>query len=746
MKLKRLLTAALSAVMALSVCALPAMAEDSGTTTTTTTPQKTASVIDTGRTGSITIYKYNTTTATARGETGTGETQTPPAGATALRGAEFTIYRVEDANWLAKYYGGETLAEGEKTPKVDDYFKKDADGHVISYEAANLVTGIAANAKPSQVTDENGYAKFDNLALGLYLVIETKVPQSVVTAVTPFLVSVPMTRVQTGDTATEGQLKEWLYDVTVYPKNSTVKGTIYLEKKGVIGNDKDHETALPGVKFKLERLNDGVELTAAVDTDWTLIKPAKKGTEEQKEYFVTGSEGKIEVADLTPGTYRFTELGYETKQDNKYIVNGGDRYVFVVGKDGHTVSKPADDIYTNNGDYEVSNVITGTVKVYNYAPDVDKQVQKHGDANTWQDAADYNVGDKVPYKITVTVPENIARLKTFVVKDTPTNLDDDKSTIRVQYVDATGTTTLNQGTSENPREIKAIREIVGSNSDKGFEIEFNPDKMANYAGKEIVITYSATLKDAAVSTTAGNTNKVSLVYSNKVKTDVAPETKDDKKQVQDETVVYTFKIKINKTNEGGTGLNGVEFDLYKEVPAGTTNAITGNPAKELGLDITKSWLKVNTQPLTTKTVGSENGILEVNGLANGTYKIVETKTLKDYNLLKEPVDVTLNIAYKTTWTKTDTYNNGVWVKSDVTKAQEDFTTGRTPTTGETMNGGTQSGVGNTGMITKTIINRKGFNLPVTGGFGTLLFSGIGVLLVLAGVSVLFSLKKKNKRA
>lgn len=745
MKLKRLLTAALSAVMALSVCALPAMADESGTPATTT-PQKTASVIDTGRTGSITIYKYNTTTATAQGETGTGETQTPPAGATALRGAEFTIYQVEDANWLAKYYGGEKLAEGEKTPKVDDYFKKGADGHVISYEAANLVDGIAANAKPSEVTNEKGYAKFDNLDLGLYLVIETKVPQSVVTAVTPFLVSVPMTRVQTGNTATGGQLKEWLYDVTVYPKNSTVKGTICLEKKGVIGNDKANETALPGVKFKLERLNDGVELTAAVDTDWTLIKPAKKGTEEQKEYFVTGSEGKIEVADLTPGTYRFTELGYETKQDNKYIVNGGDRYVFVVGKDGHTVSKPADDIYTNNGDYKVSNTTIGTVTVYNYAPDVDKQVQKHGDANTWQDAADYNVGDKVPYKITVTVPENIARLKTFVVKDTPTNLDDDISTIQVQYVDGANTTTLKQDASGTPGEIKAIREIVGSNSDKGFEIEFNPDKMANYAGKEIVITYSATLKDAAVSTTAGNTNKVSLVYSNKVKTDVAPETKDDKKQVQDETVVYTFKIKINKTNEGGTGLNGVEFDLYKEVPAGTTNAITGNPAKELGLDITKSWLKVNTQPLTTKTVGSENGILEVNGLANGTYKIVETKTLKDYNLLKEPVDVTLNIAYKTTWTKTDTYNNGVWVKSDVTKAQEDFTTGRTPTTGETMNGGTQSGVGNTGMITKTIINRKGFNLPVTGGFGTLLFSGIGVLLVLAGVSVLFSLKKKNNRA
>lgn len=739
MKLKRLLTAALSAVMALSVCALPAMAEDSGTTATTT-PQKPASVIDTSKKGSITIYKYNKTSATAQGETGTGETQTPPAGATALRGAEFTIYQVEDANWLEKYYGGKELATGEKTPEVDDYFQKDAGGQVTSYEAANLVDGIAA--KQTEVTDEKGYAKFDNLDLGLYLVIETKVPQSVVTAVTPFLVSVPMTRVQTGNTATEGQLKEWLYDVTVYPKNSTVKGTIYLEKKGVIGNDKARMTALPGVKFKLERLNDGVELTTAEAADWTLIKPAKKSTEEQKEYFVTGSEGKIEVADLTPGTYRFTELGYETNQDNKYIVNGDDRYVFVVDKDGHTVSKPTDGIYTSNEDYEVNNATTGTVTVYNYAPDVDKQVQKHGDANTWQDAADYNVGDKIPYKITVTVPENIARLKTFVVKDTPTNLDDDKDSIQVQYVDGANTTTLNQATSGNPGAIKEIREMIaGSNSDKGFEIEFNPAQMATYAGGKIVITYSATLKGTAVSTTAGNTNKVSLIYSNKVKTHGGPETGDDKKQVQDETVVYTFKIKINKTNENGTGLDGVEFDLYKEVPMGTTNAITGDQAKALGLGSSKSWLKVNTQPLKTKTVGGASGILEVNGLANGTYKIVETKTLKDYNLLKEPVDVTLSIAYKTTWTKTDTYSNGVCVKTEVKKAQEDFTTGR-----ESTNGGTQSGENGVGMISKTIINRKGFNLPTTGGFGTLLFSGIGVLLVLAGVSVLFSLKKKNKRA
>ena len=731
-KAKRFLTGLLSAALALSLCAMPAMAAEGGTVDTSK-PQKTTSVIDTNKKGSITIYKYNIADKNIQGETGTGEIQTPPAGATPLRGAEFTIYQVKNADWLQEYYGGGALAKGEKAPEVNDYFNKDEHGAVKSYEASNLVEGITK--KESQTTNDEGFAQFKNLDLGLYLVIETKKPQSVVTAVTPFLVSVPITRVQTGDQATNGQLQEWLYDIVVYPKNSTVKGTIYLEKKGVIGNDKEHSTALPGVKFQLERLKDGVELENATDGDWTLIQPPKKqGEEEQKNYFVTDADGKIQVDDLTPGTYRFTEIDYETKQDEKYIVNAGDRYVFIVNQDGKTVVKP--DSENNNNDYVASN---NTVTVYNYAPDVNKQVQKRGDVNTWQEAADYNVGDMVPYKVTVTVPENIARLKTFTVTDTPTNLKDDVSTIKVQYVEGGKTTELKQSTETEINEIKKI-EGVGN----GFEIQFNPEKMAQYAGKEIVITYQAKLLSDAVSTTDGNSNKVSLIYSNKVKTDDVPDAEKDKKTVQDETVVYTFKIKITKTDEKGNGLNGVEFDLYKEVTAGTANAITGNEAKAKGLDETKCWLKVNELPLTTKKVDGVDGILEVKGLANGTYKLVETKTLKDYNLLKEPVDVSLDIAYKTTWTETNHYENGVWVKRDVTKKSEKFDSKE-----EGTNGGTQDGVtdkdGKTyGRHDTVIINRKGFNLPTTGGFGTLLFSGIGVLLVVAGVGVLLSLKKKNR--
>ena len=105
--------------------------------------------------------------------------------------------------------------------------------------------------------------------------------------------------------------------------------------------------------------------------------------------------------------------------------------------------------------------------------------------------------------------------------------------------------------------------------------------------------------------------------------------------------------------------------------------------------------------------------------------------------MQAPVKVELNIAYKTTWTESLEYKGDVLVKHDVAKKVETFTKDGTQT-GVTEGGKTY------GRHVTEIINRKGFDLPTTGGFGTLLFSVIGVLLVVAGVGVLLSLKKKNR--
>lgn len=711
-KAKRFLTGLLSAALALSLCAMPAMAAEDEGNDQTSTIKTSVSTIDESKTGSITIHKYLQKDAKEEND-GTGEDgQTAPAGAEAAQGVGFTVYQVMSTEDLLKYYNGEGA-----TVTIDTY--ADVNKNVLRDD----VTYIKKYGETK--TDEKGVVKFDNLEIGLYVVIETYKPASVAQAVKPFLVSIPMTR--------KGEVKkgeEWLYDVVVYPKNSTTTGNFNLVKYGVIGNDKKNATLLAGVKFKLEHLKDGVEFTtpdAAKPVNWELIRPKAVGDQPAKDYFVTNEKGQIDVNDLKPGTYRFTEIGYEDGKDNKYIINENDQYVFVVEQSGTTVTIPANAEHTD--DYTVDG---NTVSVYNYVPDVDKKVEKNG---KWQEAADYSVGDSINYKIDVTIPENIERLKTFTVTDTPTGLTDKVDSVVVKD----GGTTI-----ENTNDTTYYK--VKKNGEDGFIIEFVPSAMGAYKGKTLTITYTAVLKDSAVTKTEGNPNTVKLNYSKNVKQNEDPEGDKDKKIVQDEAVVYTFKIHIDKIadNADKTPLEGVEFDLYKQVEHGAKDTITDAKAKELGLDEKWGWVRVNNDVdangnhVALKT--DSKGVLEVKGLENGTYKLVETKAKDGYNLLKAPVDVSLNIAYKTTWTETNHYENGVWVKRDVTVKNEKFDSKEEGTNGGTQNGSTDGD----GVISTTIINRKGFNLPTTGGFGTLLFSGIGVLLVVAGVGVLLSLKKKNR--
>ena len=86
---------------------------------------------------------------------------------------------------------------------------------------------IAANGGTAMpLTDSYGKSEAKDLELGLYLVVETKVPEMVTSTCNPFFVSIPMTSVD-GTNATDGGTR-WIYDITIYPKNST--GIPTLEK------------------------------------------------------------------------------------------------------------------------------------------------------------------------------------------------------------------------------------------------------------------------------------------------------------------------------------------------------------------------------------------------------------------------------------------------------------------------------------------------------------------------------------
>lgn len=694
MKLKRLFTAILSAALTLSLCAMPAMATEGGTTAGTPLADG-MPVWDTTKKGSITIHKfeYNPSSG-APSQQGTGaEGEGAPAGATPLDGVTFEIYQVQSQTWLESYYGGQVTASSQDFSKMDasDYYTKNSTTGAITVNSG--ATKVATVTTTTTETDK-GVAKKDGLALGLYLVVETKAPDKVTSPADPFLVSVPMTRIADNDTT--NKLTDWIYDVHVYPKNSTTYGQVTIEKKGYTGGGTG--VALEGVQFKLQKQNGA---------DWTDI--TANDSNGSTYNLTTDINGKITIAGLSQGEYRIFEDAYSNTSANKGYILDAEYHTFTVQKDGKI-----------QVDGNVS--ANATIQVANHRPDMKKEVYN---GTEWKQDAQYGVGDTVPYKITIEVPKNIDKLSTFTVTDTPTGLTDNVSSIEVKD-DATDLT-------------KNTHYTVADNGN-GFTITFTPAEMAAYAGEKLVITYTATVSNDAVVGGKGNSNNAKLTYTNKINTHDSPAAPSTN-TIEDSAVMYSFGIKVVKTAEdGNTPLLGVVFDLYREAKTGETSIVDAETVKKAGLDSTKSWILVKSG-LTTNASGiidtsdSTNATNYTHGLANGDYYLVETKTVDGYNLLTKPVEVKLDVTATTTWQKTNVYDASGNLVKHGTVTKTTFT--------HTSNNGDAT---KTELAVAKVVNRKGFTLPVTGGFGTLLFSGIGVLLVLAGVGVLFSLKKKSNRA
>lgn len=737
MKLKRFLTGVLSAVMALSVCALPAAAAESQVT------------FDVNKkVGSLTITKLEQTQT--QSEAGKGE-------GSPLAGVTFTAYKIADIS--QSYEGGKaTLAydlnatlKGKgldnsifngnssmidsKTGLIDSKLLYDE----INKKFSTLTNDEKAAMKQGdpQTTNDAGVASFTELPLGIYMIEETAAPSQILTRTANFVVSIPMVQ-----TTENGQ--EWVYNVKASPKNVATYGGVSLVKTGTTAGSRENGVAVPNVLFRLDKeTSDGVWETVDLNDAIKVTAGKKSQTDDPttKGYLTTSDAGTITIeSGLAPGKYRFVEIS----ASNGYVANtDANANIFTVEKDSDG------SLITKVGGKKVESV-----SVTNEKPDLDKKVPDRKDATTNNDA-DYAIGDAVPYTLTIHVPANIAKMATFKVVDTvkASQQEYNKDSFKVTY---------NGGTDGADIDIPADKYAVAvittdtTNDVSSFTIDFKPkgadEKVGGlddtFAGKAITITYTTTLKDGAVTDKSGNINKAQLSYSNK--TDIGADGKEipnpgNPYEIHDESVVYTFQTGIYKVNESNTAMQGVTFALYKEVNTATDKEITwtgddrnekkgitfagknteyasDDEVKAAGLNTAKKWIKVYEKE------SGKDGKITYKGLPNGVYKWVETKTQTGYNLLKEPVDATLNVNYQAEWTVGTSYSeDGTLIK-------------------RTYNEATTTYDSDAAVKSYTVVNRRGFQLPVTGGFGTLLFSGIGVLLVLAGVAVLFSMKKKNDRA
>lgn len=299
-------------------------------------------------------------------------------------------------------------------------------------------------------------------------------------------------------------------------------------------------------------------------------------------------------------------------------------------------------------------------------------------------------GEKVTYTITVDIPTYASQAvdKSFYVSDLlPDGLTIDTDSIKVKRngTDITGeagtqyTLYKDANTTTEPYYTFKL----------GVSTEQYTDNWSANGGKQLVITYTATLNDnGTTEVNTKETNTVTFDYSN------YPYVENSHKQKMDTVDVTTFAIKIVKFVDGdeGTKLAGAKFDLYRTVYPGETGVtIPHTSIKGIKLE-------------GDKVTEADGSVTFEKYEANRTYYdyyLVETRAPSGYNILDNAVKVNF----------TDTEVEAT-----------------------------------AGVYTVKVPNSSGILLPITGGTGTVIFTIIGIALMVGAVVLFVVSRKKAKES
>ena len=413
------------------------------------------------------------------------------------------------------------------------------------------------------------------------------------------------------------------------------------------------------------------------------------GDAAQKAETIAMAEDAAEFAEEVAPYLTEPSGSTNTVASGKYVISGLDPGYYLVKDKDQSLS--GNDSYTKYilevvKNVEVDPKATGTPTVEKKVKDINDSVDGAIDDNAWQDSADHDINDHVPFQLTATLPSNLSSYNTYKLV-----FHDTLSAGLTYDGDATVVVKVNGTTINSGYTITTTKNGDGSTA---LTITINDVKSLGATnGSTITVEYTATLNGNAVIGAKGNPNEVYLEYSNNPNTGGEGNTGTTP---PDKVIVFTYKTIINKIDKDGNALAGAAFTLYKK-----------NSSDE--------WVvvkKFEANDTTTK--------FEFTGLDDGEYKLVESTTPSGYNTIKD-------IVFKIVATHTD---------------------GDEPVL-ETLNGEKISGeidftvVETEGSLNADVVNNKGSELPSTGGMGTTIFYVLGAILVLGAAIMLISKKRMS---
>lgn len=319
-----------------------------------------------------------------------------------------------------------------------------------------------------------------------------------------------------------------------------------------------------------------------------------------------------------------------------------------------------------------------------------------GATTGWQDSADYDIGDKVPFQLTATVAKNIQDFKgpyALTFHDTQSEgLTFNPNSVVVKIdgnTVTTGYTVVTQGIDDNCT----------------FHVKFDDLRAYKeqdihvHGGSVVTVEYTSTLNEHAEIGAAGNPNDMHITFSNNPN---STDPEENGETPNDRVIVFTYQLQVLKYNGTDAGPNelpmeGAEFTLYKKNPAGgydLVKTITPEKAEDIGYGVRFAYNFV--------------------GVDDGDYKLEETKAPAGFNTA-DPIYFTISAEHQE--------------NADNPHLIELKGTDPIRTAGSQLN--------------MAVHNYRGNTLPSTGGMGTTVFYVLGSILAVGAAILLVSKKRMN---
>lgn len=689
--LKRFSAGLIASAMAVGVMTVPvfAAAED---------------IIDTGRTGSITIHKYDSTAAERAGVDLTDFTTTGEQNATAeaalanyaIQGVVFSYVQVGDITTYSDAGSIEvvydipqslmdildlTADDAETTEGDTAYFTSDTLNTAMSDLLANNTDGkdqleawAAGNMTEMTETDASGVTSVSDVPVGLYLIIETQVPEEVMSTVNPFFVSVPMTNVSVDsegnvidrdelgdvtDGATNGDY--WFYDIHAYPKNQTITPTLdKVAHENSMASDEyaDSVTASEGdvISYRLVSQLPEMTSTATYLTKYEFIDTAAPGL-----------------------TYDASSVQIEFYDNVEDATNHTGTPVFTWGADDFTASvgnELVDGIASGNTQLTVNPTAAGLQKL---------NATRDAGADSSQYSRLFMV---VSYNCTVNSDAtvvlgdegnpNTAELTWSRTNTTYEETVEDKAVVYSYGIDLTKTFSDDAG---DPTQVQFVLQnstdgywVQASSTEPGVYYVVTPDDYASGADSMDQVLPGATGEPT-----------------------------------EEEATVFS------PAADGTLVIHGLEADDYVLTEIQTDN----------GYSLLKEPINITINPTTSDIYASQATITgSVNDVQDGT---ADENGVVNQVGQNDPSD--------------EYYTHAGW--TEILEVNKESATATVDGNATVMNPDDNHEASEEALVQLSVLNSKTFTLPQTGGAGTWAITIVGVMGVAGGAAVLLKNKKKE---